>query len=311
MIENCIGVMPLPLGLGIGFKVNGKAYLVPMAIEEPSVIAACSSTAKIISEHGSGFICQSTPPVMIGQIQISSITDFSKFKYTIEHKKSEIIGFANQSCQSMLKRGGGVQDLRYRQLSTDMAVVELLVNVCDSMGANIINTICEATAPYMQSLLGQGYIGIKILTNLCTERMTVSSFEIPLDKLDWKGTSGKLVAEKIIEAYRFAQLDQYRATTHNKGIMNGIDAVAIALGQDWRAIESAAHSYAALKGQYKPLSHYWIEKGMFKGRLEIPISVGTKGGAISTNPSYINTHKIMGFPSSSELAQVMVSVGLA
>mgnify|MGYP003695101735 CR=1 FL=1 len=211
----------------------------------------------------------------------------------------------------MVKRGGGVEDIRYRELGEQMMVVELLVNVCESMGANVVNSVAEATSPFILNLLGQGQIGVRILTNLCTERMCLSEFSMPVDKLAWKGVPGKEVAEKIIETQRFAELDQYRATTHNKGIMNGIDAVAVAMGQDWRAIESAAHSYASLGSRYLPLTRYRIENGYFKGKLEIPISVGTKGGAISTNPSFINTHKIMCYPSASELAQVMVSVGLA
>ena len=171
-----------------------------------------------------------------------------------------------------------------------MIVVELLVDVREAMGANAINTIAEATAPYINELLNQGQVGIRILSNLCTDRMTIANFEIPVEKLAWKGATGEQVARKILEAHRFAQLDQYRATTHNKGIMNGVDAVAVALGQDWRAIESAAHSYASMKGRYSPLSDYKIEDGILKGSLELPIAVGTKGGAISTNPSYINTH---------------------
>lgn len=192
-----------------------------------------------------------------------------------------------------------------------MMVVELLVDVQEAMGANAINTIAEATAPYINQLLGQGSIGIRILSNLCTERMTIATFDIPVEKLAWKGASGEQVAKKILEAHRFAKLDQYRATTHNKGIMNGIDAVAIALGQDWRAIESAAHSFAAIKGKYSPLSDYKIVNGVLKASIELPLSVGTKGGAISTNPSYINTHQIMGYPTANEIAQVMASVGLA
>lgn len=159
----------------------------------------------------------------------------------------------------MQSRGGGVVDLRWRKLASDMIVVELLVDVREAMGANVINTIAEATAPFVQELLGQGSIGIRILSNLCTERMTIATFEIPVEKLAWKGAAGEQVANKILEAHRFAQVDQYRATTHNKGIMNGVDAVAVALGQDWRAIESAAHSYAAINGKYGPLSDYRIE----------------------------------------------------
>jgi len=161
-----------------------------------------------------------------------------------------------------------------------MMVVELIVDVREAMGANVINTISEATAPYINQLLGQGSIGIRILSNLCTDRMTIATFEIPVDKLAWKGATGELVAKKIVEAYRFAKLDQHRATTHNKGIMNGIDAVAIALGQDWRAIESAAHSFASIKGRYSPLTEFKISKGVLKAKIELPISVGTKGGAI-------------------------------
>lgn len=204
MIENCIGIMPLPLGLGIGFLVNGKDYIVPMAVEEPSVIAACSAIAKIISTHGQGFQCKSTPPIMIGQIQINDIVDFEQVKYVLNAEKRKIIGFANQHCQSMCARGGGVVDLRYRQLAEDMIVVELLVDVREAMGANAINTIAEATAPHISEMLGQGTIGIRILSNLCTERMTIATFEIPVEKLAWKGAPGEQVAKKILEAHRFA-----------------------------------------------------------------------------------------------------------
>ena len=303
--------MPLPLGLGIGFRINGKNFNVPMAVEEPSVIAACSVIAKLVSEHAGGFQCKSTPPIMIGQIQITDISDYEQVKYVLTNKKSDIIDLANQHCASMLKRGGGVVDLRWRRLAQDMIVVELLIDVRDAMGANVINTIVEATSPFIIELLGQGQAGIRILTNLCTERMTMSKFEIPIEKLAWKNASGELVAQKIIEAHRFAQLDQYRATTNNKGIMNGVDAVALAMGQDWRAIESAAHSYASLNGRYSPLADYKIVDGKFIGKIELPISVGTKGGAITTNPSYINTHQLMGNPSANEIAQAMASVGLA
>ena len=311
MIENCIGVMPLPLGLGVGFKVNQKNFIVPMAVEEPSVIAACSAIAKIISTHGGGFECFSSPPIMTGQIQITEVTDYDRIDFVLRRDKDKIIRYANSHCLSMTQRGGGVVDLKWRQLSEQMMVVEFDVNVCDAMGANAINTIAEATAPFIHSLIGQGQIGIRILTNLCTERMIMATFSIPVEKLAWKGASGELVAKKILEAQRFAELDQYRATTHNKGIMNGVDAVAIALGQDWRAIESAAHSYAAISGKYMPLSSYKLEGGIFKGKIKLPIAVGTKRGALSSNPGYINTLQIMGNPTATEIGQVMASVGLA
>jgi len=185
------------------------------------------------------------------------------------------------------------------------------------MGANIVNTVAENTAPFIIELLGQGRAALKILTNLCTGRLVMSEFSIPTDAMHWKGTPGSKVARRIVEAQRFAELDQYRATTHNKGIMNGIDGVALALGQDWRAVEAAAHSYASIGGSYQPLTKYWVteatkeEPELLHGRIEMPISVGTKGGAIETNPSYRNTHNILGFPSASETAQIMVSVGLS
>mmetsp|Transcript_6786 Transcript_6786/g.10924 ORF Transcript_6786/g.10924 Transcript_6786/m.10924 type:complete len:230 (+) Transcript_6786:1592-2281(+) len=201
MIENCIGVMPLPLGLGLGFKVNGVSYSVPMAIEEPSVIAACSSIAKLIGEKGSGFKCRATPPVMMGQIQILDIVDYKSAEYQLKTHKRDIINYANKSCESMVARGGGVEDFRVRKLNSSVIVCELFVNVKDSMGANVINNVVEWTGPYIQDeVLNQGRVGVKILSNLCTERMVLSEFTIPIECMAWKGQSGRHVAEKIVEA---------------------------------------------------------------------------------------------------------------
>lgn len=232
MIENCIGVLPLPLGLGLGFKVNGRPYIIPMAVEEPSVIAACSAIGKLIGERGGGFRCQSTPPVMIAQIQITEVKDWKDAQYKIKAGKRELIRHANQFCENMVKRGGGVEDIRVRYLGDNMLVVELLVNVCDSMGANVVNTIAEQVSPQVLTVVGQpgARVALRILSNLCTERLVMAEFRVPVKDFGWKSYNGKEVVEKIIEAQRFAELDQYRATTHNKGIMNGIDAVAVALG---------------------------------------------------------------------------------
>jgi degradative hydroxymethylglutaryl-CoA reductase len=230
MIENCIGVLPLPLGLGLGFKINQKPYIIPMAVEEPSVIAACSAIGKLISEKGTGFLCSSTAPVMIAQIQVVEVADSKDAVYRVKAAKREIVKHANMYCENMVKRGGGVEDIRVRSLGDQMLVVELLVNVCDSMGANVVNTIAEQTSPYVLEVIGQGRIALRILSNLCTERLAKAEFRIPVKHMGWKNFPGKEVAEKILEAQRFAELDQYRATTHNKGIMNGIDAVALALG---------------------------------------------------------------------------------
>jgi len=223
-----------------------------MALEEPSVIAACSGAAKFISRFG-GFKTISSEPIMRGQIQICDV-QADEAIFIIEQKKKEIISYANEACQNMVKRGGGVIDLKVKVLpqdislkeispnSGDMIVVDLFINVCESMGANIINTIAEHTAPYIEQLVG-GRAGIKILSNLATERRALAYFDIPVKEMGWKGASGEEVAKKIMEAYVFAKNDIYRATTHNKGIMNGIDSAAIACGQDWRAIEAAAHAY--------------------------------------------------------------------
>lgn len=201
-----------------------------MAVEEPSVIAACSVIAKLIATEGSGFICTSSPQIMIGQIQVCDITDYKIAAANILNCKEKIIASGNTYCKSMFQRGGGVVDVRTRDLSSDMMVVELLIDVKEAMGANIVNTVCEGVSSLVYEVIGQGFIGVRILSNLCTERTTTSTFKIPIEKLAWKGVSGKEVAQKIIETLRFAELDQYRATTHNKGIMNGIDAVALALG---------------------------------------------------------------------------------
>lgn len=252
MVENCIGKLSLPLGLGLNFTINGNEIQIPMALEEPSVIAACSAVAKLVSKSG-GFKTFSTDPIMRGQIQLLEI-NAEEAMMMIEQRKKEIIAYANESCQTMVKRGGGVVDIKVKHFSdtgdikllnvpaSDMLVIDLFINVCDSMGANIINTIVEHTAPFIEHITG-GRAGIKILSNLCSERKALASFEIPIKELAWKNATGEEVCKKIMEAFYFAKNDVYRAATHNKGIMNGIDAAAIGCGQDWRAIESAAHAY--------------------------------------------------------------------
>mmetsp|Transcript_7673 Transcript_7673/g.6935 ORF Transcript_7673/g.6935 Transcript_7673/m.6935 type:complete len:565 (-) Transcript_7673:979-2673(-) len=326
MVENCIGKLSVPMGLGLNFIINGKERIIPMALEEPSVIAASSSAAKFIAKYG-GFKSLSSDPIMRGQIQIINC-NVEEATFTIDHKKKEIIEYANEACQNMVKRGGGVIDVKAKVLkadpslkaldsnSSEMLIVDLFVNVCESMGANIINTIAEHTAPFIEDLVG-GRAGIKILSNLATERKAMASFEIPVDDMGWKNTPGKEVAQKIMEGFVFAKNDIYRATTHNKGIMNGIDAAAIACGQDWRAIEAAAHAYTILKhGKYQPMTNYQIVakpngKLYFKGTLELPITVGTVGGVIQNNPIYKNSMRMMGYPTAQELGETLLCVGLA
>ncbi|EAR84420.2 hydroxymethylglutaryl-CoA synthase (macronuclear) [Tetrahymena thermophila SB210] len=334
MVENCIGKISLPIGLALNFKINDKYLNIPMAIEEPSVIAAASSSAKFIDENGSGFSTYSTRPIMIGQIQLLQV-DPLQVQYKLDQNKEKIISYANEICQTMVNRGGGVKDLKVKILNAtdkklkstgeyqvdEMVVVDLHINVCDAMGANIVNTIVEYTAPLIEQITG-GRAGLKILSNLCTERRAVSEFEIPISKLSWKDASGEDVAKRIIEGYRFAQLDPYRASTHNKGIFNGMDAVAIATGQDWRSIESSCHTYASInnkKAGYQPLTHYEIIRSkrpnfqgelVLRGMIEVPISVGSQGGVLSANPLYHNNLQLLGFPNAQQLSEIIATVGL-
>ena len=260
---------------------------------------------------------------MAAQIQIIGV-DYNIVKFTIDDHKEDIVRYANSHCQNMVKRGGGCKSVRHRKLyeidteneGKDVIVVELLIDVREVMGMNICNTVAEATSGYIKQIIGNCKIGLRITSNLCLERMAYSYFKIPVSMLSWKETPGEKVAQEILSAYRFADNDKFRAVTHNKGIMNGIDAVAIALGQDWRAIESAAHAYAAITGEYKPLTKYKIArdkdgKQNLIGSLEMPLACASLGGAIGTNPSYSVSRMIADNPSGKEIAKMLVSVGLA
>ena len=323
MIENWIGIISLPLGLGLNFDINGEKYSIPMAIEEPSVIAAASSAAKFISDKGSGFKMHATDPIMVAQIQIIGV-NYDSLKYVIEEKKYDLIKEANTHWISMVKRGGGVKALRHRKLYEidtddefkDVISIELLVDVQESMGMNVCNTIAEKTTPFIKKIVGKGKIGLRITTNLCLERMASAFFKIPIKNLAWKSMTGKDVADGILNAYQFAYNDKLRCWTHNKGIMNGIDAVAIALGQDWRAIESAAHTYASLNDGLKPLTHYKIVKNndgeeYLLGKIELPLAWASKGGALATSKAYMLTHMIMRNPTGRQIAGILAWVGLA
>ena len=323
MVENWVGIIQLPLGLGLNFLINGTEYIIPMAIEEPSVIAAASSAAKFISERGGGFKVHTTEPIMPAQIQIIGV-NYSKAKYILDENKQNIIQHANTHCKRMYERGGGVKDFRHRKIyevkgedeCKDVIVVELLIDVQESMGMNISNTVAEATSDYVRKIIGEGKIGLRITSNLCLERMSTAFFKIPIEKLGWKDVKGKDVAKGIMSAYEFGVHDIKRATTHNKGIMNGIDAVAIALGQDWRAIESASHAYATLDGGYRPLTKYRIAKDnageeYLMGELELPLSCASKGGVLGTNPSYFATHLLAKRPTGRQVASFLSWVGLA
>lgn len=308
MIENAIGSFPLPLGVAVNFKINDKEYLVPMAIEEPSVIAAASNAAKM-ALPGGGFATTSTPPIMIGQVQLTGLKDPHSTRTLILHRKKEILQYANEQDPMLVSVGGGARDIEVRVIDTrtgPQVVVHLMVDVRDAMGANAVNTMAEAIAPKLEDMTG-GRVYLRILSNLAVHRLARA-------RALWKkeAIGGEAVVDGIMEAYSFAEADPFRCTTHNKGIMNGIDAVILATGNDTRAIEAGAHAYAALRGEYKPLTKF--EKTAdddLAGTIELPMAVGLIGGATKTHPTARACIKLLGVKSGSELGEVAAAVGLA
>lgn len=317
MIENVIGTYPLPLGVGLNFLINGKEYVVPMAIEEPSVVASASYIAKIVREAG-GFTTEATERVMIGQIQVVGAPDLDAAKASILAEKDSLIEDANAAYPSLVARGGGAEDLEVRILNEasdsaygKMLVVHLYVNTCDAMGANIINTMVESLAPTVESLTN-GKVYLRILSNYADRCLARARCVIPANLLQSGDFSGEEVRDGVVHAYEFAASDPYRAVTHNKGIMNGIDPIVIATGNDWRAVEAGAHAYAARTGQYSSMTTWSTDsKGNLVGELELPMSVGTVGGAIRVHPIAKVAQDILNVESAQELAQVIVAVGLA
>ncbi len=315
MVENVIGVFGLPIGLGLNFLINEKDYIVPMVVEEPSIIAAVSSAAKIVRNSG-GFKAKSTEPVLIGQIQVVGIEHPSHAQKAVLQNKEEILNLANSLHPKMVARGGGAKDLEVvihpsATSRGDMLVIHLLVDTRDAMGANLVNTMCEGVASLVEKITG-GEVFLRILSNLTDRALVRAECIIPTKFLAGKGFSGEDVRDGIILANEFALADPYRATTHNKGIMNGIDAVAIATGNDWRAIESAAHAYAARGKRYTALTQ-WIknENGDLAGKIKVPLKVGTVGGPLQSNPIVGVLLRILNVESATELAEVMGAVGLA
>ncbi|XP_049849846.1 uncharacterized protein LOC126320410 [Schistocerca gregaria] len=398
MIENCIGIFELPLGLGLNFVINDSPYSIPMAIEEPSVIAAVSGAAKTISGSG-GFKTFSSGNLMQAQIQLLDVADVDIAVKKIVQSKAKLVFYGNQHCHNMVKRGGGIVDIyprviRYnsekyskihdkssylkfhgcidqymtssnenvqhqksevegpsviescavdepdrtsasRQFSSQsisqvespsssehktayaaMIIVHVVINVCESMGANLATTVAEGLAPKLLEVSNSGRYLLRIVTNRCDQRRAKATFCIPTSKLKYKNVDGQQISRGIIDAYMMACEDPYRATTHNKGIMNGIDATAIALGQDWRAIEAAAHAWASRSGAYKPLTHYALlrdsESQLYLfGSCEIPVPVGVRGGVIHTHPMVQYTHDLLNNPTSRQLGEILAAVGLA
>ncbi len=308
MVENVVGTFELPLGIAVNFLVNGKDYLLPMATEESSVVAAASNAAKIARVKG-GFTAECSLPLMIGQIQLLDIPDMvSASKEILAHKK-KILEVANLQDKILVDLHGGARDIEIRILDSPlgkMMVVHLIVDVRDAMGANVVNTMCEALAPLFEEITG-GRVRLKILTNLADKR--IAKAKAVFDK---ETMGGEHVVDAFLESYMLASIDPYRAATHNKGIMNGIDALVIATGNDFRAIEAGAHAYAARDGCYTSLTRYHKDKnGDLVGEIELPLAVGIVGGAANMHPTAKLSRKILGITSAQELAQVIASLGLA
>jgi len=315
MIENVVGVMGLPVGLGLNFLINEKEYVVPLVVEEPSIVAALSSAAKLVRQAG-GFRVQSQEPQLIGQIQLVDVADTARARSALLQRKDEILNLANSLHPKMMARGGGAKDLEVfihpnQGPGGDMVVVHLLVDTRDAMGANLVNTMCEGVASLVETI-ADGRVFLRILSNLADRALVRSRVRIPVDFLASRGFDGEQVRDGIIIANDFARVDPYRAATHNKGIMNGIDAVALATGNDWRAIEAGAHAYAARGGRYTALTQWSkADNGDLLGELEIPIKVGTVGGPLQTNPTVALNLRMLQVDSARELAEVMGAVGLA
>ncbi len=308
MIENVIGGMSMPFAVAVNFRINGKDYLVPMVIEETSVVAAASNAAKMLRE-GDGIIARAGPQEMIGQVILVNVTaPRYKAMKIIEHKE-EILDHARQQDSTLLRLGGGPRDLEVRVLDSRIGpviVVHLIVDVLDAMGANAVNTMVESIAPLLEKITG-GEARLRIISNYATRRIVRAWARTRPENV-----GGEDIAKKIVEASILADIDPYRAVTHNKGIMNGIIAVALATAQDHRAIEAGAHAYAARKGVYKPLSYWELdEKGYLVGSIELPLQVGIVGGATKVHPISRIALKILGVKTAKELAEIMAAVGLA
>ncbi len=308
MVENVIGLMSVPLGIAVNFLINDTDYLIPMAIEEPSVIAAASNAARI-ARLGGGFQASNTGSVMIGQIQAVDIEDPYGGKMSILESKNTILEKANEQDPILVKFGGGAKDVSVEVIDSiigPMVVTNLLVDCRDAMGANAVNTMAEAVAPLIEEITG-GKVNLRIISNLASERLVRSKAIFPKEAL-----GGEEVVVGVVAAYAFAAADPYRCATHNKGIMNGVSAVALATGQDTRALEAGAHSFAAISGEYLPLTTWeQNEKGDLVGTIEIPMAVGLIGGATAVHPVAKACKKILGIKSAVELGEVMASVGLA
>lgn len=314
MIENVVGTFELPLGVATNFQINGRDYLIPMAVEEPSVVAAASYMARLARGSG-GFMTSSDNPIMRAQVQLIGIGDPEGARHRLLAAKAEIIAAANAKDRILVSLGGGCRDIEIHVFPQTprgpIVVMHLLVDVRDAMGANTVNTMAETVAPIVERITG-GTVRLRILSNLADLRLARASVTIPEAALATAEFSGRRMIDGILDAYTFAAIDPYRATTHNKGIMNGIDPVVVATGNDWRAIEAGAHAYAARSGRYTSLTTWELSKeGNLVGSIEMPMALGLVGGATKTHPLAQLSLRILGVKSAQELAEVTVAVGLA
>ncbi|MHA2035486.1 MAG: hydroxymethylglutaryl-CoA reductase, degradative [Promethearchaeota archaeon] len=308
LIENVVGSYQLPFGLALNFKINDKDYIIPMVIEEPSVVAAASNAARMARKHG-GFHSEEVKSIMISQIQITQVDDLEISKKKIRENKQQLLDIANEQDPMLNELGGGARDIDIREIDTNkgkMIILHLLVDVLDAMGANVVNTMAEAISPYIEDISG-GKVYLRIVSNLATHRVAKSSATFDKEML-----GGEEVVEGILNAYEFAAADPYRATTHNKGIMNGIVALTLATGNDSRAIEAGAHAYASLSGQYSPLTKFKMDsEGNLVGEIEVPLALGIIGGMTKIHPMARIALKILNVKSASELSQVGAALGLS
>ena len=311
MIENAIGTLALPFGIALNVQVNGADYLVPMAIEEPSVIAAASHAAKRVRAAG-GFEATMDESLMTAQIEVHDVPSAEAALSRVREAQGELLALANAAVPGIASRGGGARDVTVRDLGEGFVVVHVLVDCCDAMGANLLNTGAEALGARVAELCC-GELGLRILSNYCDRRVARVTARIPVADFACQHTSGAEAARGVVNASRFAELDLYRAVTHNKGIMNGVDAVVLATGNDWRAVEAAAHAYAARSGRYSPLATWRLGEGgqTLEGRLEIPLSLGIVGGALRAHRGARLALQLLGVKTSAELAMVTAAAGLA
>ncbi len=309
MIENVIGLYALPLGVATNFQINGQDYLIPMVVEEPSVVAACSNAARLVREGG-GFHTSSDEPIMVGQIQVLDVDNVYAAAGRVWEQREALIEAANDPTSSIVRRGGGVRDLELHPLmqtsAGPMLIVHIVMDTRDAMGANAVNSVCEQLGPRIAEITG-GRVLLRILSNLTDRRRAQASCRVPAAAL-----GGPEVGRGIVEAAAFAEADPYRAATHNKGVMNGMDAVCIATGNDWRALEAGAHAYAGLHGRYTSMTRWWQDDfGDLHGSIDIPLAVGTVSGATRSHPGAQVSMKILGNPDARPLAEIIASVGLA